>query len=54
MTFNEDPFFEDQKAEHTGKCLSEISELRKISLPYNFVQVTLDLDIFLVSMLLQI
>ena len=53
MTFNDHPFFEEQKAEHKGKCLAKISELWKISLPYNnFVQVTLDLDIFLVSMLL--
>ena len=52
MTFNDHPFFEEQKAEHKGKCLAEISELWKISLPYNFVLVTLDLDIFLVSVVL--
>ena len=27
MTFNNHPFFEDQKAEHKGKCLAEIPEL---------------------------
>ena len=42
MTFNDHPFFEEQKAEHKGKCLAEILALWKNSLPYNFVQVTLD------------
>ena len=51
--FNDHAFFEDQKPKRKGKCLAEISELRKFSPPYNFLQVTLDLDLFLVSMLLQ-
>ena len=53
ITFNDHAFIEDQKAEPKATCLAEISELWKISPPYNLSQVTLNLNLFLVSMLLQ-
>ena len=40
ITFNDHAFFGDQKAEPKAACLSEISELWKVSRPYNFSQVT--------------
>ena len=39
-------FFKDQKAEQKGKCLAEISRLWKISPLNNFLQVTVNLDLF--------
>ena len=50
---NDHAFFEDQKAEPKATSLAETSEFSKISPPYNLSQVALNLNLFLVSMLLQ-
>ena len=53
MTFNDHPFLKIKKQNTKVKCLAETSELLNFSLLENFTQVTLDLNLFLVSMQFQ-
>ena len=51
MTFDNRPFFEDQRIEHKGKCLAEISKLLKNFSPIELCTSNIRLGSFLVSML---